>query len=124
METILIVDDQPSNLRLLECTLRRGGFSAITTTSDPRTVSALHREHHYDLILLDLVMPYMDGFEVMAALAEVEGCDELPVLAMSADPRQKTLAMKAGARDFMDKPFNVTELVARVSILLDEKRVA
>ena len=116
---ILIVDDQQSNVRLLEYTLRRGGFDSITSTTDPRAVTALHRDHHYDLILLDLVMPGMDGFQVMEGLAEIEEGGELPVLVMSADPRHEARAMQAGARDFISKPFVLTEVVARVSSLLD-----
>jgi CheY-like chemotaxis protein len=107
---ILIVDDQQSNLRLLEHVLRRGGFDSITTTTDPLAVAALHLEHHYDLILLDLVMPGMDGFQVMEALGR-----DAPVLIMTADPRQQTRAMQAGARDFISKPFVLSDLVTRVS---------
>ena len=118
---ILIVDDQPSNVRLLEFTLRRGGFVSITSTTDPRAVTALHREHRYDLILLDLVMPGMDGFQVMEALAEIEEGGDLPVLVMSADPRHEGRAMLAGARDFISKPFVLTEVLACVSSLLDKK---
>jgi CheY-like chemotaxis protein len=114
---ILIVDDQQSNVRLLEHTLRRGGFDSISTTTDPRAVTALHRDHRYDLILLDLVMPEMNGFEVMEGLSEIEE-GELPVLVMSADPRHKARAMKAGAREFIGKPFVLSELVACVSRLL------
>jgi CheY-like chemotaxis protein len=118
---ILIVDDQQSNIRLLEFTLRRGGFASITSTTDPRAVAALHRDHHYDLILLDLVMPGMDGFQVMEALAEIEGSDELPVLVMSADPRQQVRALQAGAMDFISKPFVLSDVVECVSRLLEKK---
>ena len=117
---ILIVDDQQSNLRLLEYTLRRGGFDSITSTMDPCAVIALHRDHHYDLILLDLVMPGMDGFQVMEGLAEIEEGGELPVLVMSADPRHEARARQAGARDFISKPFVLKEVVARVANLLKE----
>jgi CheY-like chemotaxis protein len=110
---ILIVDDQPSNVRLLEHVLRRGGFDSITTTTDPCAVPALHLEHHYDLILLDVVMPGMSGFQVMEALGR-----EAPVLIMTADPRQQTRAMQAGARDFISKPFVLADVVTRVSNLL------
>jgi CheY-like chemotaxis protein len=118
---ILIVDDQESNVRLLEYTLRRGGFASITSTTDPRAAAALHRDHHYDLILLDLVMPGMDGFQVMEALAEIEEDGELPVLVMSADPRHQARAMQAGARDFISKPFVLSEVVTRVSSLLEKQ---
>ena len=111
--TILIVDDQQSNLRLLEHTLRRGGFDSITTTTDPSAVAALQREHHYDLILLDVVMPGMNGFQVMEALGR-----DVPILIMTADPRQRARAMVAGARDFISKPFVLSDVITRVSRLL------
>jgi DNA-binding response OmpR family regulator len=117
--TILIVDDQQSNLRLLEHTLRRGGFDSITTTTDPYAVNSMHLEHHYDLILLDVVMPGMNGFQVMEALGR-----DAPVLVMTADPRQKVRAMQAGARDFISKPFVLADVVARVSNQLDKQSVA
>jgi len=115
---ILIVDDQPSNVRLLEHTLRRGGLTSITTTTDPRAVTALHREHHYDLILLDCLMPGMDGFQVMEGLTGIGEGAELPVLVMSADPRHEVRAMQSGARGFLSKPFVLTDVVTRVLNLL------
>ena len=69
---ILIVDDQEANVMLLEQMLRNAGYHNISTTQDPRTVCASHREHRYDLILLDLQMPEMDGVAVIAGLQEVE----------------------------------------------------
>jgi CheY-like chemotaxis protein len=86
---ILIVDDQESNVRLLEFALRRGGYLSVTSTMRGDRVCELHREQPYDLILLDLQMPRMNGFEVLAALA-----NEAPVLVLvlSADPRQEILA--------------------------------
>jgi CheY-like chemotaxis protein len=113
LNNILIVDDQQSNCRLLEFTLRRGGFDAITSTTDPRAVAALQLEHHYDLILLDCVMPGMNGFQVLEGLAR-----EVPVLVMSADPRHEGRAMQAGARDFISKPYVLSDVVTRVSRLL------
>jgi len=110
-KNILIVDDQQTNVRLLECTLRRGGFDSITTTTDPSAVAALQREHHYDLILV--VMPGMNGFQVMEALGR-----DVPILIMTADPRQRARAMVAGARDFISKPFVLADVITRVSRLL------
>jgi CheY-like chemotaxis protein len=110
---ILIVDDQQTNVRLLEVVLRRGGFDSISCTTDPSAVAALHREHHYDLILLDVVMPGMSGFDVMEALGP-----DAAVLIMTADPFQRTRAMQAGAKDFIDKPFVLADVIARVSKLL------
>jgi DNA-binding response OmpR family regulator len=112
-KNILIVDDQQTNLKLLEHVLRRSGFDSITTTTDPCAVSALHLEHHYDLILLDVVMPGMNGFQVMEALGRAA-----PVLIMTADPRQKARAMLAGAIDFISKPFVIADVVTRVSKML------
>jgi DNA-binding response OmpR family regulator len=113
---ILIVDDQESNLRLLEHTLRRGGYVAVTSTSDPVAVSALHNMNRYDLILLDLQMPRMSGFQVMEGLANDAA---VSILILSADPGQMVPALEAGARGFLSKPFVLTEVVARVRLMLE-----
>lgn len=112
---ILIVDDQDSNLRLLECTLLRGGYLSVTTTMRGDRVCGLHHEQPYDLILLDLQMPRMNGFEVLAALAS-----EVPVavLVLSADPRQAAQSLAAGATAFLSKPFLLTEILDRVEAML------
>ncbi len=112
---ILIVDDQESNVRLLEFTLRRGGYVAVASTTDPLEVCALHRQNRYDLILLDLQMPRMNGFEVLEGLT-----NEVPVsvLVISADPAQKARAVAAGAKGFLSKPFVLTEVLARVHLML------
>ena len=112
---ILIVDDQDSNVRLLEFALRRGGYVAVTSTSDPLEVCALHRQNHYDLILLDLQMPRMSGFEVMEGLANE---DKVAVLVLSADPTQRVPALEAGARGFLSKPFVLADVLTRVHLLL------
>lgn len=117
---ILIADDQQSNLRLLEYTLRRAGYVAVSSTAEPLEVCALHRMNAYDLILLDLQMPCMDGFEVMAALPKVEGVERVAVLVLSADPSQTIRALEAGAADFLSKPFDLKELLLRVSRLLEK----
>ena len=112
---ILIVDDQDSNVRLLGYALRRGGYVAVASTTDPLEVCALHRQNHYDLILLDLQMPRMNGFEVMEGL----GCeDEVAVLVLSADPTQRLPALEAGARDFLSKPFVLADVLKRVHMML------
>jgi CheY-like chemotaxis protein len=116
---ILIVDDQESNVRLLELALRRGGFTAISSTTDPRTAAALHAEHHYDLVMLDLRMPAMDGFAVLRALRSFEGGARVPVLVLSADPSQMVLASAAGASGFLSKPFVLTEVVRVVRGMLE-----
>jgi PAS domain S-box-containing protein len=112
--SILIVDDQEANVVLLEQMLRDAGYVGISSTRDPHAVCALHRQNHYDLILLDLQMPGMDGFQVMEGLKEIEIDGYLPVLVITAQPGHKLRALKAGAKDFVSKPFDLGEVLARV----------
>jgi len=118
---ILIVDDQQSNLRLLEFVLRRAGYVGVSSTTEPSQVCALHRRDHYDLIILDLQMPHMNGFQVMEELAKGEGA---VILVLSADPAQMTRALVAGAAGFLSKPFVVAEVVARVQAMLEKTTAA
>lgn len=118
---ILIVDDQESNVRLLEFALRRAGFVAATSTTEPLDVCMLHRRDRYDLILLDLQMPRMSGFEVMSALAKIEGEEKVPILVLSADPAQNLQALEAGATAFLSKPFVLAEVILAVQLLLDAR---
>ena len=116
---VLIVDDQQTNLQLLECVLRRAGYTAVASTADPRTVCDLHRRNRYDLMILDLQMPHMNGFEVMEALAGVAGA-RAAILVLSADPSQMVRALEAGATGFLSKPFVLDELVRRVGLTLEK----
>jgi adenylate cyclase len=111
---ILIVDDKEANVLLLERMLRGAGYVALTCTTDPLRVCELHRKNRYDLILLDLQMPGMDGFQVMENLKEIETEGYLPVLVITAQPDQKLRALKAGAKDFVSKPFDLAEVLIRV----------
>jgi DNA-binding response OmpR family regulator len=119
---ILIVDDQSSNVKLLEFTLRRAGYREVSSTSDPLQVAALHRQNRYDLILLDLQMPQMNGFEVMVALSEAE--NPASILVLSADPSQTSAALQCGASDFLGKPFDLGEVLLRVRRLLEKTMAA
>ncbi|MFA5243278.1 MAG: diguanylate cyclase [Sulfuricella sp.] len=116
---ILIVDDQEANVRLLEQMLREAGYRCITTTIDPHAVYALHRDNHYDLILLDLQMPGMDGFQVMEGLKEIEIDGYLPILVITAQPGHKLRALTAGAKDFISKPFDMMEARTRIHNMLE-----
>ncbi len=116
---ILIVDDQQANVLLIEGMLRGAGYTSVASTMDPSDVGELHRNNHYGLILLDLQMPGMDGFKVMEELKEIEADSYLPVLIITALPEQKLRALQAGAKDFVSKPFELAELLARVHNLLD-----
>lgn len=117
--SILIVDDQPANVLLLEKMLRNAGYRNFTSTTDPRTVRVLHREQRYDLILLDLHMPDVDGFEVMEQLQAIESDGYMPVLVITAQPAHKLRALAAGARDFISKPFDLIEVQTRIRNLLE-----
>jgi len=116
---ILIVDDQEANVQLLEQMLTKAGYTRVTSTMDPHAVCDLHRANHYDLILLDLRMPGMDGFQVMECLKEVETDGYLPVLAVTAQPAHKLRALQSGAKDFVSKPFELAEVLVRVHNMLE-----
>ena len=117
--SILIVDDQIANVQLLEKMLHDSGYQNITTTTDPQVVCGLHRDNHYDLILLDLLMPGIDGFEVMQALKEIEAESYLPILVITAQPDHKLRALEAGAKDFICKPFDLVEVNTRIHNMLE-----
>jgi PAS domain S-box-containing protein len=117
--SILIVDDQESNVSLLEQLLSEAGYTAVTSTMNPQEVCALHRKNHYDLILLDLQMPGLDGFQVMAGLKTSVADDYLPVLVLTAQPGHKLRALQAGAKDFISKPFDLVEVKTRIHNMLE-----
>jgi CheY-like chemotaxis protein len=117
--SILIVDDQESNILLLEQMLDEAGYTSIASTMDPSEVCTLHRKHRYDLILLDLQMPGMDGFQVMETLKTNEEEAYLPVLVITAQPGHKLRALQAGARDFISKPFDLVEVQMRIRNMLE-----
>ena len=116
---ILVVDDQPANVLLLERMLGEAGYRSVTSTLDPRAVRELHETNRYDLILLDLQMPGMDGFQVLEGLKEIETAGYLPVLVITAQPDHKLRALRAGAKDFISKPFDVAEVLTRVHNMLE-----
>jgi PAS domain S-box-containing protein len=116
---ILIVDDQPSNVLLLDEMLRADGYNCIASTTDPYAVCELHRNERYDLILLDLQMPGMDGFQVLEELKKADPQGYLPVLVITAQPAHKLRALAAGARDFVAKPFDLVEVQTRIHNMLE-----
>ncbi len=116
---ILIVDDQQANILLLERMLRGAGYVSISSTQHANEVCALHIKNSYDLILLDLVMPGMDGFQLMEDLKKIETEGYLPVLVISAQPDHKLRALQVGAKDFISKPFDLAEVLARVHNMLE-----
>ena len=116
---ILVVDDQEANVRLLEQMLSDGGYTHISSTMNPHEVADLYRENRYDLILLDLQMPGMDGFQVLEGLKQIETYGYLPVLVITAQPGHKLRALQAGAKDFVSKPFDLIEVQTRIHNMLE-----
>lgn len=117
--SILVVDDQEANVMLLEQMLQEAGYTNITTTMDPCKVCEMYEQNKYDLILLDLQMPVMDGFEVLENLKKFEPQGYLPVLVITAQPNHKLRALQAGAKDFVSKPFDLVEVQTRIHNMLE-----
>ena len=118
---ILIVDDEPSNILLLEQMMIQEGYDGLHSTSDPTQAIPMFSEIHPDLILLDLNMPKMDGFEVMEQLKEVDPESLVPILVLTAlkDEKTRWRALRSGAKDFLCKPFDLTEASLRIKNLLE-----
>jgi PAS domain S-box-containing protein len=117
--SILIVDDQEPNVSLLLQLLSEAGYTGVTSTMNPKEVCALHRKNRYDLILLDLQMPGMDGFQVMEGLKTNDADRYLPVIVLTAQPGHKLRALQAGAKDFISKPFDLVEVKTRIHNMLE-----
>ncbi|ASF48763.1 response regulator [Methylovulum psychrotolerans] len=117
--SILIVDDQLSNVLLLEQMLEGAGYTCIASTTDPTKVCGLYQKNRYDLILLDLQMPGMDGFQVMEGLKRIETDGYLPILVITAQPNHKLRALTVGAKDFVSKPFDLIEVQNRIRNMLE-----
>jgi PAS domain S-box-containing protein len=116
---ILIVDDQEANVMLLEQLLSQAGYTNVSSSMLPEEVCALHRKAPFDLILLDLQMPKMDGFQVMEGLKTNEADSYLPVIVLTAQPGHKLHALEAGAKDFISKPFDLVEVKTRIHNMLE-----
>lgn len=117
--SILIVDDQAANVQLLLQLLTEAGYAHLSSTMKPEEVCALHRKNQYDLILLDLQMPVMDGFAVMEGLKTSTTDSYLPVIVLTAQPGHKLQALHAGAKDFISKPFDLVEVKTRIYNMLE-----
>jgi len=117
---ILIVDDQESNVRLLEYLLHRNGYRSIRGTTDPKSVVQIYQEFCPDLVLLDLVMPHMDGVEIMEELQKVERetYPSIVIISASENDEGRIRSLALGAIDFLAKPFNREEVVVRINNML------
>ena len=117
--SLLIVDDQAANVQLLVSLLTEAGYTAVSSTMNPREVRQLDAKNHYDLILLDLKMPGMDGFQVMDELKQDNVDAYLSVIVLTAEPGHKLRALQAGAKDFISKPFDLVEVKTRIHNMLE-----
>lgn len=122
---LLIVDDQAANVKLLERHLAAAGFRNVMSTTDPRQVESIYQQEPVDLVLLDIRMPHMDGYQVMELLRRLAGNEYLPILILTAqtDPDTKLKALQMGANDFLTKPFDNVEVLLRVKNMLDARRL-
>lgn len=116
---ILIVDDEEPNVLLIERLLSGAGYTSVVSTMNPYEVCDLHNKNRYDLILLDINMPGMNGFQVIEGLNEIETDSYLPLIVITADPSHKLRALQAGAKDFVSKPFELVEVLTRVHNMLE-----
>ena len=120
--TVLAVDDLPQNLRLLDAVLSPRGYRVLTAASGEEALAMLPASGA-DLVLLDILMPGMDGYEVCRRIRTLPGFEFLPVVMITASGEQEKIrAIEAGADDFVSKPFNQGELLARVASLARVKR--
>ena len=120
--SILVVDDRENNVELIRSMLRAAGYVSVSFTTNPLDVCGLHRRNRYDLILLDLMMPKMDGFQVMEGLKEIEEIkpgESLPVLVITAQAEHKKRALQAGAKGFISKPFDRLEVLTHIRDALE-----
>ena len=123
---ILIVDDEPANVLLIERILEEAGYRRVSSTTDSRRALPLYRELAPDLVVLDLMMPHLDGLAVLEQLrTETPAGAYVPVLVLTADATQEAMrrALTAGARDFLTKPFEQFEVLLRIGNLLDTRRL-
>lgn len=122
---ILVVDDEPLNLALLEDVLITHGYTRLQLLADPRQVLETCRTFAPDLVLLDLMMPFLDGFAVLELIRAAPGVAALPVIILTADANEKTKrrALRAGATDFILKPFDQTEVLLRINNVLETRRL-
>lgn len=119
---VLIVDDQPPNVLLLEMMLRQAGYADLRSTTNPHAVLAIFAEFKPDIVLMDLHMPGLTGFEVIEQLKNIVANDSyLPILVLTADisAAMKQQALAIGAKDFLSKPFDMTEVLLRIKNLLE-----
>lgn len=118
---ILIVDDQIVNVKLLERIYKKAGFNHVFSTIDSRQAADMYQTHDIDIILLDIRMPHLDGFEVMEKLQAITENDYLPILVLTAELTSETQekSLSSGAKDFLSKPFDQREVLLRTKNIIE-----
>ncbi len=118
---ILIIDDEPANVMVLEETLKQRGYTSIKSITDPREALESYQTYKPDLVLLDLNMPHLTGFQVMDQIKEADPASKIPIMILTAQVDQATRlrSLDAGARDFLTKPFDVLEVSLRIQNMLE-----
>jgi putative two-component system response regulator len=122
---ILVVDDEPLNVALLEDMLGGAGYTRLQSVTDSRLAAERCAEFAPDLVLLDLMMPFLDGFAVLEGLRSAPHDVFLPVFVLTADANEETKrrALRAGATDFLLKPFDETEVLLRIGNMLEIRQL-
>jgi PleD family two-component response regulator len=122
---VLVIDDEPANVALLEDMLGENGYGRVKSITDSRLALETCGEFDPDLVLLDMIMPHLDGFAVLDVLDPHRSHNYLPVIVLTADVNEETKlrALQAGATDFLLKPFNETEVLLRISNALETRRL-
>jgi DNA-binding response OmpR family regulator len=122
---ILVIDDEPVNVALLEAMLLEGGYTRVQTITDSRLAMETCHSFDPDLVLLDLMMPFVDGFSILESIRAAAPEDFLPVIVLTADANESTKlrALRAGATDFLLKPFDQLEVLLRMNNLLETRRL-
>ncbi len=120
---VLVVDDDPLNVDVLKEILVGEGYGNVVTTTQPKEAIAFYEASEFDLVLLDILMPEIDGFGVMSRFNSIPKNSSIPVLVLSAlsDHNTRLKALSLGARDFLTKPFNTDEVLVRIRNLLEVK---
>jgi putative two-component system response regulator len=118
---ILIIDDEPANVMVLEETLKQSGQTSIQSITDPRQALETYKIFQPDLVLLDLNMPHLNGFEVLAQIKEADPENNVPIMILTAQIDQGTRlqALDSGVRDFLTKPFDILEVSLRIRTMLE-----
>ena len=122
---ILVIDDEPANVALLEDMLLEGGYARVKAVTDSRLAMETCESFEPDLVLLDLMMPHVDGFAILEALRAAARGSFFPVIVLTADANEETKlrALRAGATDFLLKPFDQLEVLLRMTNLLETRRL-